>query len=46
MGEVYRARDTRFVMLTKSAVKLLDFGLAKPAVGPVGVASSGAATDP
>ena len=44
MGEVYRARDTRFVMLTKSAVKLLDFGLAKPAVGPVGVASSGAAT--
>jgi eukaryotic-like serine/threonine-protein kinase len=43
-GVVHRDLKPDNVMLTKSGVKLLDSGLAKPVVGAVGVASSGAAT--
>jgi serine/threonine protein kinase len=43
-GVVHRDLKPDKVMLTKSGIKLLDFGLAKPVQGAVGVASSGAAT--
>jgi serine/threonine protein kinase len=43
-GVVHHDLKPDNVMLTKSGIKLLDFGLAKPVLGAVGVASSGAAT--
>jgi serine/threonine protein kinase len=43
-GVVHRDLKPDNVMLTKSDVKLLDFGLARPVLGAVGVASSVATT--